>query len=193
MSFSEDINMIMNTIRLCNKKYEDGPSSVEEFKNELKEIINSFCKELKKFSDMYFNDWINNILEEDFAMSYYIENWCKNAKLENIDALFRNLGINFKFQPGDYEQEFLYDCSYDYHAKNALVINLEDISDSNTMYKYLSYIKEYTIRFYECIVKINQIPNTITRYPADYSISLEVIDIKDNMKKIVDYFTKLSE
>ena len=37
MSFSEDINMTMNTIRLCNKKYEDGQSSVEEFKNELKE------------------------------------------------------------------------------------------------------------------------------------------------------------
>lgn len=192
MSFSEDINMTMNTIRLCNKKYEDGQSSVEEFKNELKEIINSFCKELKKFSDMYFNNW-NNILEEDFGMSYYLENWCKNAKLENIDALFRNLGINFRFQPGDYEQEFLYDCSHDYHAKNALVINLEDISDSNTMYTYLSYIKEYTTRFYECIVKINQIPNTITRYPADYSISLQVIDIKDNMKKIVDYFIKLSE
>ena len=90
MSFSEDINMTMNTIRLCNKKYEDGQSSVEEFKNELKEIINSFCKELKKFSDMYFNNW-NNILEEDFGMSYYLENWCKNAKLENIDSLFRNL------------------------------------------------------------------------------------------------------
>lgn len=190
MISSDNICNYNNIYANINKKYENKLE--DEFKNEVKEIINLFCKELESFSFMYFNKW-NIILEDDMQMSYYIENWCKNAKLENIDALFRNLGIKCRFQPGDYEQAFLYDFSCDYHAKNALVINLEDICDSTTMYKYLLYIREYTERFYECIIKINQIPTQITRYPTDYSISQDVIDIRDNMKKIVCYFMELSK
>ena len=160
-----------------------------DYKKEIKEIINKFCKEIELFSAMYFNKW-NIILEEDIHMSYYIENWCKKARLENIDALFRNLGIKCRFYEGDFTIDFVYDTSEEFHAKNALVVNLEDIHDIETMQRYLSYINEYTDKFYECIVTINNIPSKITRYPADYSISLDVIPIMHNMKNIIDSLAK---
>ena len=184
MTTGPNTNMISMNMTTDNTT-EEVQFKLDSIKKELNKLITSFCKEIETFSSMYFIKW-NIILEEDMHMSYYIENWCKKAKLENIDALFRNLGIKCRFYPGEDCQPFLYDSSEDFHANNALFITLEDIYDMKTIDRYLKYIDEYAKRFYECLVTINGIPSAIPRYPAEYSISSDVIPIMNNMKNISD-------
>jgi len=164
-----DNNMIIN-------------EKIEYMKKRLSDIIPVFCKNIEDFSKMYFSE--SEPWSGDFSLEYLLQTWVKNAKLENIDALFRNLGIKCKFEPVDSEdRNFLYDSSHDYHANNALIINLEDISNINDAIRYFNYIFEYSERFNYLLCNIYNIP---IKYPSlNFSLINDVIPLKDMMNDVI--------
>ena len=161
----------------------ENKEKIKYIKNKLEEIIPSFCKTIETFSEMYFNE--DDPWADDFTIEYLMQSWVKNAKLENIDALFRNLGIKCKFEPvGTPDRHFVYDSSDEYHADNALIKNLEDITTVEDAVRYFNYIFEYADRFNSLLCNINNIP---IKYPTmqTLAITTDIIPLKNIMNYLI--------
>lgn len=134
--------------------------SLEGIKEKTGKQIALFCQVLVEFGKVYHDEEMP-FYDEFHPMNYYLENLLNTYKVNNIDAVLRDLGISTRYAC-QFRPDKVYGghgipprIIYDKFEKNNAVA-LEDISDEAAMRQYLEEFCSYAKNFFQFMEKMQE-------------------------------------